>query len=252
MYKKTQVTLKLTSGATPKVAKGHKVKWGDVILETTKTEVDEFDLARLLSLPPQKIVSCLTVKPHAQIKSGDVIARKKGIVSQQVVKSPVAGELVMVDETKGIVGIRRSIEGKKVTAWFSGTVEDIDGSCIVFGVSGKVLTGMAGRGTAVSGRLRMLGEVSALTMPVDIENAIVVVRKAYSDMIAKADALGAVAIVAEMIEPPPFSLPYLLLADIGEIAYHHEKWAVLNGDEKQLLIVADETEKHARKKHAAD
>lgn len=242
MYKKAQITLKIASGAKPLVSKGHKVKRGDVLLETTQSELDEFDLAKLLSVPPQKITTYLTVKPHAEVKAGQVIARKKGMLSQQVVKSPISGELVIIDETKGIVGIKRAGESKKITAWFSGTVDDIDDSQIVFAVSGKVLIGHEGRGAATSGKLLVLGEVSALTMPIDVEKTIVVVKRASSDLIAKADALGAVAIVTELIDPPPFSLPYLLFADIRDINHHHDKWAILNGDERQLLIVDEHGE----------
>lgn len=242
MYKKSTLTLKITPNTKPLVAKGHKFKRGDTLFETAGFELDEFDLAKILSVSPRQVLTYLTVKPHTEVKTGQVIARKKNLISREEVKSPVGGEFVLVDEKDGKVGIKRATESKKFTAWFSGTVDLIDDTKMQITVSGKEFIGREGRGKPTTGKLKVLGETTALTMPIELENTIIIVKKAFSDLIAKADALGAVAIVAESIDPPPFSLPYLLFSDITAINRYHDKWVIIHGDEKQLLIVNEHGE----------
>ena len=59
--------------------------------------------------------------------------------------------------------------------------------------------------------------ISIYDLPTDLKSVILAIKTAHSDIIAKADALGAMAVIAEKIEQPSFKLPYLLIERIDDI-----------------------------------
>lgn len=244
MFKKTHIHLHLGAGDTPHVAKGKDVHVGDILLKRTKSEIDEFDLAKTLNIPASRVSKILTIKEGDTVTEGQVIAKLKTMVSVHKIKSPVSGEFIWVDQEKGIVGVKRKREDEEMTAWFSGTVEEVGEEKITFGVYGEVIKAKEGKGVPVSGTMLFIAdEVTALTMPVDVAESVLVIKKAHSDVVAKADALGVLAIVAEEFEEPLLSLPYAIVETIGDLAGFHAHTVIVSGDEKQLLIIKDQGKK---------
>lgn len=238
MLKKARLKLTFSDRETPIVAKGDKVKKGDILVKSKTHELDEFNLAQILDVPTKKVERYLVVKDNEVVKIGQVIAVKKNVMSQKSVKAPAAGTFVIINRDKGIVGIKHEVKASDLKAWFDGIIEEVAEDTILCEVAGLVFDGTDGKGIPVSGKLTVVTEsISTLTMPTDIENRILAVKVAKSDLIAKADALGVVALVAESLEQPSFSLPYLIVENIDSLHPHREKMVIVYGDEKQLLVI---------------
>ena len=238
MSKSTHLKYKLGPNDRPTVAKGQKVTRGDIIIKKQTRKIFEFPLAKILGVTPNKISKYLGQVENTLIKLGEVIARKPGFLSKRVVKAPIPGKLIVVDKAKGIVGIEHEDKQMDIKAWFEGIVTDVTPSEITFSPRGVVITGNSGSGLPVTGTLLSLVEtVSALTMPIAVENCVLALKTANSDVVAKADALGAVAIVAETLEETALKLPYLIVADIQSVHPHQKKTVVVFGDGKQLLVL---------------
>ncbi len=238
MQKKAHLTLTLKAGEKPHVNKGDHVKRGDILIESQNPVIYEFNLAHLFKLPPQKALLTLLVKPHQHVEKGTVLARKKSILSKHFIKTPIGG--VMVNSDNGIVGIQAGDKAAPVAAWFEGKATDVSDSKLIFEVIGTVCAGKSGKGSPASGKLLVVSEViTSLQMPIDLEERIFAVKTASSDIVAKADALGATAIIAETLDQPLFSLPYLLIEDIKELVRYNHKTVIICGDEKELLIIEE-------------
>ncbi len=249
MHKKTRLKLKLNENEKPVVKVGDKVKTGDVLATSQVSKVVEISLAKLLQVKPKDLPKYLLKELPGEVEKGEVIAVKKGLLKLQQVKCPVSGVLDFLDSEAGTLQIQpKNEESQKVRAWFSGVVKGVSDNEVICEVSGLVIKGKSGAGATVSGKLYGIkGDVDLFNLPTEISERIIILRSAKSDMVAKADALGAVAVIAESLEEPTFSLPHLLVDGIEEIMKHDGSPAILHAAEKQLLIIEGEERQSAKR-----
>lgn len=238
MQKNALLTHRIAPNETPVVKKGDHIKHGDPVIAVGQSEVDEFNLAKLLDVKAKDIPKFLKVKPDSEVSRGQMLAFKGGMLKKRSVKSPVSGKFIWVDQDKGLVGIEKSSDQSEIKAWFDGVVKEVTDQKLVFEVGGVVHLGKEGIGGPVSGKLYYIPhEVTSLTLPIDLDGTVVVLKQALSDTVAKADALGAKAIIAETIEEPEFALPYILVEDISDFSRYNGKTVIVNGKEKEALIL---------------
>jgi len=243
-HKKARLTLKLGAGDTTSHTTGAKIAPGDILVTVPKAAIREFNLAKILTTTPEKALSMLTVHEGDFVEAGAVFARKKGLLRRKLVKTSVAGVFKILDEKKALVGIERKKERDDVVAWFHGTVAEVADDHLIFELTGQTLSGTAGKGHPVSGKLIVLTEtVDALSLPAELEERILALKIARAEIIAKADTLGVGAIIAEEVHEPTITLPFMQIADIETLRPYHDKTVIVYGDEKQLLIV-DSPNKH--------
>lgn len=243
MHKKTRLTVAISPDESPTVKKGATITKGDTIIKPRgETKQIHIDLAKLLRLPPREVLKKLIVREGARITPRQVLALKSGVLKNMIVRAPTGGEFVIIDKDAGIVGITQKVgQAEEVKAWFEGTVIEVEKDKLIFEVTGMVIFAREGKGQPVWGRLLVLSpETTALSMPTEIGDAVISVKEAHSEIVAKADALGSVAIIAEQVEQPPFSLPYLLIEDIGHLGQFHDQMVIVYGDRKELLILTQE------------
>lgn len=235
--KKTRINIKLPQGDKVIVSRGDRIDIGDVLTRGTLGEIDEFNLAKLFHVSPKKALSYLTVKEGILVEKGALLARKPGLLSKELVKSPTEGVFRIENPEKGIVGITKIAQSEPVVAWFSGVVVEVTDEKLTFDVEGHTIAAKEGKGLPVSGRLTVVDGQTILDIPVDVEDKVVVVKNAYSSLVAKVDALGALAVIAEELEEPPFTIPYLLFDSIEEILSYNERFALVHGNDRQLFIL---------------
>lgn len=242
MQKKTRLRIKLKKGESPKVKKGDRIKSGDRLAETSKIHIYEFNLAKTLGVAPLNLSKYLLVKEQNLVKKGDSLAKKGGLLSKNIIKTPVSGTFIWVDRQLGIVGIQsENITELPLTSWFDGEVEDVTPEIITVSVNGIPLSGTDGKGGPATGKLLVFTEkLNVFTLPTEIDTCVIAVREAPSDMIAKADALGAIAIITEKIEEPPFTLPYLLVENIEILSKYKDMTVIVHGLQKELLVIENE------------
>ena len=244
-HKKARLTLKLGAGDTTAQTKGAKVTPGDLLVTVPKASIREFNLAKILMTTPEKVLAMLTVQEGDFVEAGSIFAQKKGVLRRKLVKTSTAGFFRILDEKKGLVGIEKKKERADIIAWFHGTVAEATDEHIIFELTGQTLSGTAGKGHPVSGKLIVLTDtVDALTLPTELEERILAVKIARAEIIAKADTLGVGAIIAEEVHEPTITLPFIQITDIETLRPFHDKTVIVYGDEKQLLVV-DSPNKHS-------
>lgn len=234
------LTVELKPDDQPLIKVGQMVIKGDVIIKRRHLEVDIINISKLLKIAPDKITRYLKVRIDQTVKAGDILAVKKSILAQQTVKTPVAGVIGRIDEKIGTVDIRRDQTGKDLVIDYTGRVKEVEPKRIVIEVKGKVIMGKGGQGEPISGQLKILPEENGVFgIKSDISGSVVVIKQAFPAVIAKADALGAQAIIAQVLEQPPFELPYLLVDDINRLHSFADKSVLVLGDQKQLIILEE-------------
>ena len=216
MHKQAHITLRLKPGDSSQVSKGDKIREGDHLITSGGDEIDEFNLSTLLGIKAPKVFDLLVVKPGAQLHKGTVIARRGNLLSRLALKAPVTGIFVIVDQNKGLVGIKRSKPEIHVNAWFDGNVTEVTEDKLVVMVEGIAISGTSGSGDPVSGVLTFVGETEGFALPNDLETRIIVVREATGGLSAKADVLGAMGIVTGT-DPDNIKLPFLVVSDIDAL-----------------------------------
>ncbi len=223
----------------PQVTAGDKVTFGQVVFRPKQTKVDKFNLADLLQVKPKYLSKYLKIKPGTQVKSGDVLAKKVNLLQKLDIKSPSEGKFEIIDEVKGIAAISKSYPGKETLAWFSGKVKEVDKNKVVFEVNGHSIKAEDGKGEPVSGQLLVIdADIDSLSMPTEVERCILAIREALPAIVAKANTLGALAIIAEKIDEPSFKLPYLQIQNISQLKDYNHRTVIVSGDEKHLLIIS--------------
>ncbi|KKP59331.1 MAG: hypothetical protein UR52_C0008G0041 [Candidatus Gottesmanbacteria bacterium GW2011_GWA1_34_13] len=238
----TEVTLKLASSDKPLVSKGKKVNIGDPLVKSFIDETEQLNLCKILNIKPQKLEKFLKIKIGANVKAGDILAQNKKLFKKTLLKAPVSGTLVMLNKDQGLVGIKRQIESpNSLISWFHGEVIEVTKDKIMLKVDGLIITSKEGKGKPVKGILKVIkSPISIYDLPTDLKSVILAIKTAHSDIIAKADALGAMAVIAEKIEQPSFKLPYLLIERIDDIINFNDYEVMVYGDEKQILILNKE------------
>lgn len=248
MQKKAHLTLKRTPKDTPHVKVGDKVKQGETVITVPKAKIHEFDIAKLLGIKPKSLSDCLLVRDGEMVEKAQAIAGKKGLLSKQVIKTPISGEFKIIDADKGIVGIAESSDARDIIAWCSGTVIEVTDEKVVLEVSGHAIVGKEGKGVPTSGMLLVVPEViDAFALPTELEDRILVVHSASADMLAKADALGVMAVIGTVLDQPPFSLPFVVIESIEPFLKLSGKNAIIYGDEKQILVIEEKDTKGDKK-----
>ncbi len=248
MLKKTHLKIKYHDREKTVVKKGDHVTSGMILVETVDKNTTEFNLAKLLRVDPKKISKYLTVKEGDKLETGAVIAQKKGLLSKKLIKTPISGIFHVRGDNSGLVEIRSENQSDTVKAWCDGTVFDIDKDTIDVEVDAHCILGKSGQGRPVKGKLKVINhEVDVLSLPLDIDQSILALKHADEAVIAKANALGAVAIIAQILEQPPLSVPYLELAEFDDILPYDHYETLVYGDEKHLLIFSPD--KHDKSNH---
>jgi hypothetical protein len=111
-----------------KVAKGDKVKSGDVVAITMLPgKVVPLNLANLLGTTPNLVFECLRVKEGDKITKDQVLAQTKGLLGmfKATVKSPTDGEIEAISKVTGQAMLREPRIPVQVLGFIDGTVVDI-------------------------------------------------------------------------------------------------------------------------------
>lgn len=237
MQKHAHLNIKLHPSHKTQLKKGDHVTKGDVLADTPQ-EIDELDLVSLLKIKPEQISKFVTVHPGDEIAVGQVIAKKGGAFSSQVVRSPVSGVFGWSDEKNGIAAIKKTADTSAIHAPADGVIIDVkdEENQLVIEVEGTVLEAIRGSGSPVVGSLSFMENMGA-ELPGDLEHTIVVVKDAPSSLIAKIDALGARAVISEIVEETHLELPYLVIESIDVLNRFHGRSVMVLGQESQLLVL---------------
>ncbi len=183
------------------VKAGDLVKKGEVLTEPEAVEEKTIHIDSELGVEAKKAVKYLKVGIGQEVTAGDVLAKKDGLWQKKTVNSPLTGVVAKISEEHGTVTMRASAEvGSEVRSPVGGKIIDAQDKEVTTEVLAKEFGGERGQGEAVMGAISVAGgsqgaRLDQLTS--DYEGKIVVVaRAAERPWLEKAEAVGAVGLVA--------------------------------------------------------
>ena len=240
---KTNIKLSVDPNSRILIEVSEKINCDTVIAEVKETSDEKtLHLSKLLHVKPQDISKYLKKNIGEKINSEEVIAEKKGWLSNTVVTTPVSGYIKEIDLKKGtlLVISSRSTKPIKITSPFSGTVVKIGKGYLEIEIEGVIFKGNKGEGKDTIGELIVLsGEnIGILDLDRDVEGRIVVCHSFTEDFLIKLDVLGALGLVVHKFVQD-MSLPWLQVESnaIHKLKEYAGKKALLRPEEKELILL---------------
>ncbi len=187
------------------VRAGDRTAARDVVARTSLPgPVTPVNVASALSIPAGEVPAAMLRQPGENVKSGELLARSKGIFGwfRRECPSPAAGVVESVSAVTGQVMLRGSAIPVELHAFLSGKViEVIDGEGIVVEAEGTFVQGIFGIGGEAYGPIRMAcrapdQDLTADLIADEMRGAILVGgRRVTAEALARAVASGISAVV---------------------------------------------------------
>lgn len=239
---KTALKIPLKLNARIKIEEGAIVERGETLVTFTDEVRDvEIDLAKILNIKPKDIFKYLKKKPSDTLYKNEILAEKKSILNTVSVKSPIKGKLNQVDLNRGVVLISH-FEGKdsKLTSPVDCKVKTIGRDFIEIEIKADKINGIEGYGIEVTGELLNIDKYynSVLEIGSDVEEKIVLINDAPSDIMAKLDTLGAIGIIAEKLSAE-YNFPHITVnsGEFKGLSELKNKVVWLRPNHKEILIL---------------
>jgi hypothetical protein len=239
---------------TTVVTVGQMVQATDPIAEVAGTsDIRLVEGASALGVAPAQVRRHLQVEIGAEVREGEVIARKGGLFRRSLA-APVTGTLLHVDDTRGIILIRTTSTVTPVNALLRGEVFAVhDNESVEITSQGALIQGMWGNGRANAGTTRLLVSApgdsanAALINPGLRGTVVVVGATADRALLERAQAVGVVGLIAGSMDGSLLSLaqsvsyPMVLTEGFGTLPINAPSFkllAELNGREATVGVLS--------------
>lgn len=239
---------------TTLVQVGQMVQATDPIAEIEGTsDIRLVEGASALGVAPAQVRRHLQVEIGAEVREGEIIARKGGLFRRSLA-APVSGTLLHVDETRGIILIRTVAPVTPVNALLRGEVFAVEeNESVEITSQGALIQGIWGNGRANAGTTRLL-----VSTPTDSANAslinpglrgtvLVVGATADRALLERAHAVGIVGLIAGSMNgallplAQSVSYPIVLTEGFGNVPINAPSFrllADLNGREATVGVLS--------------
>ncbi len=120
------VTLSLPDDTYCLLKEDSDVDFSTPFFEKRTETMIHVEVAKKLSISPDKIFRYLKKLVGEKVAEDEIIAEKKGFMSNVIVKSPVSGEIQEINHDKGVLIVKTESDEKKTTyCYFKGKVKKI-------------------------------------------------------------------------------------------------------------------------------
>lgn len=186
------ITIDVPKGSKLLIKENQKVEIGEPYLESKTESVVAVPIAKRLEIDPTKIFHYLKKLVGEEIKKGEVIASKKGFLTNLVVKSEYDGIIKEINHENGEVIITTYKDKKKtVSSYFKGKVKKIEDGEIKLEVEQADDFRLATSSDNFGGETYYLEDSRLDFTSGDIEEKIVIAEKISTFAWTKSEALGA-------------------------------------------------------------
>jgi len=232
---------------------GDKIQRGQPLGQISAKSMLEYDVAKKLGVSAKDISKYIIVPVGAEIKAGDVIAKRKTLLSERKIISPYTGKILKVLPEKGMmqIGLSTNID-KPFLSPVSGEVIGITPNLIEISSLGKTYKAIETGKDFGWGALSVLGQwgtVKLDELSVDqTEKIVLIADRVNNAWISKAEALeigGLICAGFEQGESADPTFPYAFLTSENNQIDRHiweelvgckEKTALISPEEKILAI----------------
>lgn len=240
VVKTCEVILPLPSQARILVDKGEMVAPGKILAETEE-KFAELSLPKLLKTSPIKIKEFLLVSPGAKIKEGQILASRKTLLGKTEIKSPVNGVATEI-LPEGVLKIKVA-DKEEVKSPIKGKIKESTETSLTLEFEATVLTTETGQGPQNWGHIEIIEkkEINLADLPKEASGKIFILPEAApTGFIHKAEALGAVGVVAGKTEEGFKTVDLALLVAGKEGLIPREIWVTLKKQQGRSALISGE------------
>ncbi|MBI4100401.1 hypothetical protein HY439_01540 [Candidatus Microgenomates bacterium] len=241
----SHLTVRLPQKGKILVSEGQKVSRGDSLAEI-ENKLDEvyLNLAKASGLRPNKVITVLVKKIGDEVIEGEIIARKKGLLGEKKIKSPISGTLEKLEEDTGVLTV--GIKGEKtiLKAPAAGKIVEIKNDEIVIDCAGTVIPAEKGGGIEVTGELVSLKNptVGLYDLTSELEEKIVAAEIWTKEALIKAKSLQIKAILGTDFRGEMDVCPLTFLAltpdNFKKVLKYVDHQVIVFGEEKNLVVIS--------------
>jgi hypothetical protein len=230
------------------VKSGQPVSTSEVIASIDMPEKHlDLDVARILGMDAGRAAREIIAKPGDSIRKGDVIARKRGLISKQVVV-PVDGKVVECSNGRVLIALGSS--PLVVQAGFTGLVKEVipDYGAILV-TEGAILQGVWGNGRLAEGLMICLArsrneELYPERMDVSLRGSVVFAGPCLKpETLRLASEITLRGLVVSSIAPEYLGLaeklpyPVMVLNGLGKVPYDEHTYQIISNMDKRVACI---------------
>ncbi len=236
------------------VQSGTRVEPSDVVAQAEPGgQFRTLDIARLLGVPPGRVVRYLKKQIDDPVKAGEVIASRPGLPARQA-RSPAAGVLVAIDKRAGRVAIEVASKPIELRAYVKGVVGNVLASRgVVVETPGAIIQAVWGLGGEAYGVLRVVTEstgepVKASSIDIQMHGSIVAgggwITTSALEQAQQLQLKGLIAgsIEGDLIETAlKMSFPILLTEGVGRFGMAAPIFELLQSQDGREVSISAQT-----------
>lgn len=246
-------TVQIPANGKILVREGQEVAVGDPLIQAESPR-EILNLASLLNVNPKNVKKLLTKAIGQEVKKGEIISQKSGLLKKSKLKSPTDGILEKLDEQSGFLTIKLKGEDFTLKSTVGGKVVKIkEGDCITLEAKGLEIKAQRGIGPRKEGKIEVLKSDPVCLGDLNLESAgkILAAKNWACGSLSKAKALGAEGILAQQVEDDDFSraassgqgkdLVILVFSpeNFEKVLKYNNYQVTIWGDEKSLMVGSD-------------
>ncbi len=198
---------------------GQKVDFETPFYKKKARSVNEISISDRLHIPPKKIFSYLKKFVGDQVDKGEILAEKKGLLSNNILKSPYQGIIREINHEEGKIIIESSKDMQIVKAYFKGEINSVKKNQVSVEVGRGESFELKHATSSFGGSTFYLKNLSGGDLqPTDrVENTIVIGDSLTSYLQTKMDALGMKGIITLKNLNEQINLPTATVKNIDDL-----------------------------------
>lgn len=212
------IKLPLPQGKKILIKEKDKVDFDTPLIKIVDTKDIKIPISQELDISPKKIFLSLIKNVGDHIKIGDVIAKKKGLLSEKKYISDFTGILKEIDHDDGsIIMTVTEKGGEKINSFFKGTVKKINEEDVELEIQGCEKFELIEASDFFGGEVMIIDEKNLSKINEDISSKILLIKKIETYNQLKLEVIGAAGYIT--IEPlsKQIDIPYARIQ-------HNEDW----------------------------
>jgi len=211
------IELPLPKGKKILIKEKDEVSFDTPLIKVVNIKSIKIPISQELDIPPKKIFLSLTKNVGDQINLGDIIAKKKNLLSEKKYLSDFTGILKEIDHDEGSIIIESTDkEGEKINSFFKGKVHKIKDESIEIEVQQAEKFQLIEASDYFGGEITITDDQEITKIKQNISNKVLLMKKIQTYNQLKLEVIGAVGYIT--IEPlsKQIDIPYARIKNIED------------------------------------
>lgn len=212
----TTINLSIPKNSQLLIEMGKNLDFQSPFYQIKKTVCEKIPLAKLLNINKEKIYQYIKKTVGQKVKKNEIIAQRKGFLSEKKIVSPIDGEIIEINHENGEMIIAyQSKDNKTKNCFFKGVVKEIKNNIVSVQIKNGVKIPLDEVNLQAGGEIFFYRSDSLFFQisEEDIKDKIVITEKLTSHVNLKCETLGCSGFLFIEKEEKP-SIPYGRLNNI--------------------------------------